>query len=272
MAQPFQKLREQLEEWKLKLPGRWGVWIEDLTTRDSWEWNGDHSFYAASVIKVPIMVAVFREAWKGRFALSDEMTLTPEAQVGGAGVLQHLTPGLKVSIRDLTTLMIIQSDNTATNLLIELVGKDAIHEAMTELNMNGSRFYNPLMILPADREGVNTITPRDLASCYRKIAKGEAVSYHASLQMINILKKQQIRDCFPSLLPQTDPDIIGSIPAWELAHKTGTVTRVLHDTGILYTGSHAVIMVALSEDCSYREAKEQLAQLAFRVYQAYRQQ
>ncbi|MBA4496376.1 serine hydrolase [Paenactinomyces guangxiensis] len=272
MSHPFQQLTIQLEKWKKQLPGKWGIWVEDLKTRETWEYNCDHPFFSASVIKVPIMVAVYREAWRDRFALSDEITLPQEAQVGGSGVLQHLSPGMKITIQDLTTLMIIQSDNTATNLLIDLVGKEVINEVMKELGMTKSVFYNPLMIVPVEREGVNTITAADIASCYRKLAQGEAVSYHSSLQMIQTLKKQQIRDCFPSLLPQKDNHLVGTIPNWELAHKTGMVTRVLHDSGILYTGPHALVIVALSEDCSYEIAKQNLGQLAFQVYRAYQKQ
>jgi beta-lactamase class A len=268
----FSKLSRQLEEWKSRVPGTWGVWVEDLETAESWTWNETRPFYAASLIKVPIMVAVYREMAKERLRLGEELVLQPEDQVGGSGVLQHLSPGLRIPIRDLVTLMIIQSDNTATNMLIDRIGKEAIRETMAELGMKNSLFYNPLMIIPADREGVNAVTAEDMASCYRKIARGEAVSWHACRQMIRILKRQQFRDCFPSSLPPAENDVpIGSLPAWELAHKTGMVNRVLHDTGILYVGDHAVLLIALSEGLEYREAAKLLGELARLVYDSCRQ-
>jgi beta-lactamase class A len=268
----FKRLAQHLEQWKREAVGSWGVWIEDLTSAETWTWNETELFYAASIIKVPIMVAVYKQAFAGRLALADEITLTAEEQVGGAGVLQHLSPGIRLSVQDLTTLMIIQSDNTATNILIDLLGTEIIRETLSELGMKQSSFYNKLMIVPAASEGLNMITAADIAQCYRKLARGKAVSHHASRQMVEILKKQQLRDCFPAFLPNNQDDIVGSLPKWELAHKTGTVTRTLHDTGILYVGSHAILMVALSRDCDYHQAQPQISLLAQLVHQAYSDQ
>lgn len=269
MENNFQTLSRRLNQWYETATGQWGIWIEDLASQQTWTLNEEQTFYAASVIKVPIMVAVYQQAWKGQFSLEERIPLTKEMQVGGSGVLQHLSVGTLLSIQDLITLMIIQSDNTATNLLIRLVGKKTIQQVMKDLGMKRSTFYNPLMIVPVDREGVNLITAADVASCYRKIAKGEAVSYHHSMQMINILKKQQLQDCFPSQLPVTEEDLIGTSPLWELAHKTGMVNRVLHDTGILYCRDHTFLLVALSSDCSYDDAKQQLAKIARLVWETY---
>ncbi|TCS93890.1 serine hydrolase [Hazenella coriacea] len=269
MEKDFQTLKARLNQWHEKAVGQWGIWIEDLADQQTWTVNEDQTFYAASVIKVPIMVAVYQQAWKGQFSLEEKIPLTKEMQVGGSGVLQHLSVGTLLSIQDLITLMIIQSDNTATNLLIQLVGKKTIQQVMKDLGMEQSAFYNPLMIVPVEREGVNLITAADVAACYRKIAKGEAVSYHHSLQMIHVLKNQQIQDCFPSQLPAPEEDLIGLPPLWELAHKTGMINRVLHDTGILYLRDRAFLLVALSADCSYEEARQQLGELARIVWEVY---
>ncbi|MGX9706191.1 serine hydrolase [Laceyella tengchongensis] len=262
------RLIQNLEHWKSRAVGNWGVWIEDLTSATTWAWNETKSFYAASIIKVPIMVAVYKQAFLGRLALADEIILTAEDQVGGTGVLQHLSPGLRLSVQDLTTLMIIQSDNTATNILIDLLGTETIRETMDELGMRQSTFHNKLMIVPAAPAGLNMITAADVARCFRHIAQGKVVSQHASRQMVEILKKQQLRDCLPTGLPSQHGDIIGWLPEWELAHKTGMVTRTLHDAGILFTKSRAVVMVALSEECEYEQAQQQMKQLARLVYEA----
>lgn len=249
--------------------GTWGIIIEDIKSGQRLEWNGEEPFYAASVIKVPIMVSAFSSAWEGKFSIEDKIVLTREMQVGGAGVLQHLSPGLEISIRDLITLMIIQSDNTATNMVIDIVGVERIRKTMKELGMGNSHFYNKLMIMPAQVAGYNTITASDIASCYCSIAMGKAVSYQSSLEMIDILKHQQVRNGLPSLLPYTSSPVIGQLPRWELAHKTGTLENIQHDAGILYLGDDSIIIVALSKGYGYTKANEVLGKLARCVYDLY---
>ncbi|WP_232336400.1 serine hydrolase [Thermoactinomyces sp. CICC 10522] len=265
----FQKLTQKLDDWKTGVGGTWGIWIEDLHTEQRWSWNEAKTFYSASIIKVPIMIAVYRQADRGALELSREVILRKEDQVGGSGVLQHLTPGTRFTVKDLVTLMIIQSDNTATNLLIDLLGKNVIRETMNELGMTGSTFYNKLMILPANPEGINQITAEDMARVYKALATGKAISWHASQEMVQILKKQQLNDCFPYFLPSKNTDIVGSIPPYEMAHKTGMVTRILHDSGIFYIGSRAFILVALSEGLNYHEAQKGLGELARLVFDVY---
>jgi beta-lactamase class A len=266
----FQTLSQKLDDWKSGVTGTWGVWIEDLQTGNRWTWNESKLFYAASIIKVPIMIAVYRQADRGALHLSQEVMIRKEDQVGGSGVLQLLTPGTRFTVKDLVTLMIIQSDNTATNLLIDLIGKEVIRETMKELGMTQSAFYNKLMIIPASPEGTNKITAEDMARVFTALATGKAVSWHASQEMVQILKQQQLNDCFPYLLPTKNTDIVGTIPHYELAHKTGMVTQILHDAGIFYIGSHALIMVALSEGLKYHEAQKRLGELALLVFDTYR--
>ncbi|WP_348775016.1 serine hydrolase [Psychrobacillus sp. NEAU-3TGS] len=120
--------------------GIWGIVIEDLYGDERWELNGDELFYAASVIKVPIMVAVFSAVERDEISLTAEIILKEDDFVGGSGVIQHLTPGTALSICDIVMLMIIQSDNTATNILIDLVGVEPIVQTMKEAGMEKSTF------------------------------------------------------------------------------------------------------------------------------------
>ncbi|MEJ8547499.1 serine hydrolase [Brevibacillus borstelensis] len=249
--------------------GQWGIYLEDLQTNEVWGKGQDDRFYAASVIKVPIMSAVFAEAYAGKFALDDKLTLRNEDRVGGAGILQHMTPGTKWSIYDLTTLMIIQSDNTATNMLIDLVGSEAIRSVMSKTGMANSQFYNKLMIVPAELEGYNEVTAADLGSHLRHLATGNIVSYNSCLHMINIMKKQQHRDRIPYHLPDPDGEVIGMLPKWELANKTGTVTRTSHDIGVLYIGNHTVTICLLSKNIDTVPANRVMAQIGRMVYDLY---
>ncbi|MFD2369767.1 serine hydrolase [Brevibacillus sp. GCM10020057] len=264
LATPIAQLTE-------KAGGDWGVYLEDLHTGEKLAFNENERFYAASIIKVPIMVAVFAEAYAGRIALGQTVKLRREDLVGGAGVLQHMTPGTELTVQDLVTLMIIQSDNSATNILIDLVGTESIRSAMQKTEMVNSRFYNKLMVVPAELEGYNELTAADMGSLFRYLATGKVLSYDSCLKMVAILKQQQHRDRIPLLLPDPDGEFIGMVPKWEFANKTGSVTKITHDTGILYLGNHAVTICLLNRGLEQKPAADVMAQIGRLVYDLYRQ-
>lgn len=247
--------------------GTWGIVIEQLGSGERWSWHADRPFYAASLIKVPIMVTVFADVYEKKYALSDRLLVREEDIVGGAGVLQHLTPGESYSIYDLVTLMIIQSDNTATNILIDHVGRERIRWVMKQAGMENSCFYNKLMVIPAELEGTNQVTAADMAELYRRLARGRLISYNSCLQMINILKRQQIRQSLPLYLPVPEGEIIGTAPLWELAHKTGTVSDNEHDTGILYVRQTAYVLCILSQGVRSQLARDTIGRICYAVYQ-----
>src|SRR5699024_809939 len=134
-------------------------------------------FAAQSIIKVPIMAAVYAAYESDEFNLSDQICLKQEDFVGGSGVLQHMTPGSQLTIYDLITLMIIQSDNTATNILIDRLGFASIQQVMQTYEMKNSTFQKKLMIYPAtERDVENYLTPADIHSFYRKLVTGTVIS------------------------------------------------------------------------------------------------
>ncbi|MGD8188969.1 serine hydrolase [Brevibacillus ginsengisoli] len=261
----------QIEQLLEQAGGSWGAVIEDLHTQERFEHNPDQQFYAASLIKVPIMAAVFTDVYQGKYSFEDFYTLRQEDLVGGAGVLQHLTAGTPITIYDLVTLMIIQSDNSATNILIDRVGKKKIRQVMQKYQMNNSQFFNKLMMIPAELEGYNEVTAGDMASIYRHMAAGKILSYNSCLQMISILKKQQLRDSIPFHLPDPDSEVIGGLPKWELANKTGNVTNINHDVGILYVGDSAIMISLLSKDAEEKRAKDTMGKIGRLIYDTYRE-
>lgn len=249
--------------------GEWGVYLEDLHSGETVTHNEHQRFYAASVIKVPIMTAVFAEAYAGKIALEQTITLRREDQVGGAGVLQHMSPGTELTVQDLVTLMIIQSDNTATNMMIDLVGAESIRTAMSKTEMVNSQFYNKLMVVPAELEGYNELTAADMGAHFRYLATGKVISYDSCLKMMAILKQQQHRDRIPLLLPDPEGDFIGMVPKWEFANKTGSVINITHDTGILFTGTHAITICLLNKNLEQKAAAQVMGQIGRLVYDAY---
>ncbi|GAA4705871.1 serine hydrolase [Brevibacillus fulvus] len=264
-------IQPSLQELLDKAGGIWGIVIEDLTTGEQLVWNEQRPFYAASLIKVPIMAAVFAEVYNGNRSFADTCLLRQEDLVGGAGVLQHMTPGTAFTLWDLTTLMIIQSDNTATNILIDLLGKERIRQMIQQLGMTNSQFHHKLMIVPAKAEGSNEVSAAGMAALFRQLSKGQILSYHSCQQMIAILKKQQLRDCLPYYLPEPDHPVIGGLPLWELANKTGMVRHIQHDVGILYLGQHAILIAMLSQNVEARLARETIGRTGKLLFDHYRQ-
>lgn len=259
--------------------GRWGIVVEELHEsgeagtaggeRFRYALNEHDPFYAASVIKVPIMAAAYVAADRGRFRFSDRVVLRPEDQVLGSGVLHALTPGTEWTVADLVTLMIIVSDNTATNMVIDLVGADLIRETMARHGMVNSRFYNKLMVIPAELEGRNTITAADVVALYRAMARGEIVSWDACRRMVETLKKQQFTHGIGGLLPEASDEPVGALPPCEIATKSGWVTGIVHDTGFVFLPGRSFAMAFLSEGVADAgRARRAIAEMARAVIDA----
>jgi len=262
----LEQLINEIQELIHQAGGTWGICLEDLDKREAWSWNDQEVFNAASIIKVPIMAAVFSAFDHGQFHLSDKIVLKREDLVGGSGILQHMSPGISLPIYDYITLMIIQSDNTATNVLIDLVGVEKVQETMSEIGMKNSRFYNKLMTVPVKTKGRNKITAGDIAILLNKLTSGSIISHYACEQMIEMMKRQQFRDCLPDRFPEVESDIIGVKSDWEFANKTGWVTEIRHDVGVLYVGSRTMNIVVLSKDVEDRVAKETMAQIGRYIF------
>ncbi|MGE5591235.1 MAG: serine hydrolase [Bacillota bacterium] len=260
---------ESVQEYLSRAQGTFGVVLDDLTGGAHWEHQADVPFYAASVIKVPIMVEAFHQAHNGLLDLDRErLTWTRADQVGGDGVIRLLTPGTRLSVRDLITLMIVISDNAATNLLIDRLGRDAIRQCLKRCGMSHSSFYNKLSVVPTEREGVNTISPRDVQHLFLLLARGEAVSQHASDQMIAILKENQDYSRAVKYLPWDQEGLTGERPPVQVAHKTGSVKGVSHDAGIFYLRDRTYCLTILGKDLPDDVyGAEAVAQISRLVYQ-----
>lgn len=262
-----------VEAFLAEAKGIFGVVFDDLSSGAHWEHRPDEPFYAASLIKVPIMVEAFQQAEAGRLDLDRErLTWTRADQVGGDGVVRLLTPGTMLSLRDLITLMIVVSDNAATNLLIDRLGKDAIRQCLARCGMTGSSFHNKLSVVPVEREGVNTVTPRDMQHLFSLIARGQAVSQHACDQMVAILKENQDFTRAVKYLPWDEEGLTGERPPVQVAHKTGSVHGRSHDVGLFYlphrTYALSILGKDLPDDVYGADAVAQISRLVYKAVTA----
>lgn len=212
-------------------PGVMGVAALHLETGEAIGVNAETRFPTASTIKTAVMVEVFQQIAAGRLRRDQLVTLTDEAKVGGSGVLHSLRGGGQHSVGDLLYLMIAISDNTATNLLVGLVGTKAVNERMAAYGLPQTRLYRPTFrgghadAWPEEEKeyGLGSTTPLEMMRLMERIARGTAVSREASDEMIALLRKQQVRELLPRRLPESDD-------VW-VAHKTGQDEEKLRDAG-----------------------------------------
>ncbi|HEY8686980.1 MAG TPA: serine hydrolase [Chloroflexota bacterium] len=237
------------------LPGRLGVVVHFLEDDLEIRCNADERFLAASLIKVPIMAEVYRQAETGALRLDETIVLDAADVTGGAGVLQYLHPGLRLSITDAVELMISISDNTAANMVLRRIGTDSVNDAIPSLGLRntvlGGLFGSAR---PAElRHRVSETSPDDVANLLRAIARSQCVSAGASASMLRHLEHVTHQDVLPRYLPLTPhPERLGyPIRAVQIAHKSGSLTGIRHDVGIITIetegGKHQTIVSALTD-------------------------
>ena len=132
-------LEEEIEKVSEDLEGTLGVAIKNLGTGKEYMLNADESFYFASVYKLPVLVELYRQVEEEMIELDEKLLMTRYAWRGGSGVLKELSPGLEMTIRDYRTLMMLISDNTATDMVVDLLGKENINNTMLELGLKDTR-------------------------------------------------------------------------------------------------------------------------------------
>ena len=221
------------------LSGNLSVWLEDSVSGETASFRPDAPHIAASVIKLAALLTAFEDFESGRLDPNALYTLREEDKVPSCGALTYMHAGLQVSYLDLTTLMIILSDNTATNILADALGLDRINRCLARWGLGEMRFRRKMFDAQAAAQGLqNTVTARSVAAFFRKLLAGELVSPDASRRMLAILGDQRLNGKMPFYLHSMGIDV---------AHKTGEDDGTTHDAGIIYA-AHPVIAVFLSND------------------------
>ena len=213
------------------------VAFHDLGTGAEILINPDQSFHAASTMKVPVMMELYRQAETGKLSLDDQVPIKNQFASIVDGSHYSLSPdddseltlykrvGRMATMRELLHLMITVSSNLATNILIERVGAQNVAELMRTYGANDIRVLRGVEDGKAFELGKNnTTTARDLMVLLRRIAEGRAVSKKASDEMLKILLDQKFSEGIPSGLPGDA----------RVAHKTGSITKLYHDAAIVY--------------------------------------
>ena len=247
----LEKKKAVIISFLAKQEGEFAVAFKDLKTGDELLINEHESFHAASTMKTPVMIEIFKQAAEGKFALNDSILVKNEFKSSVDGSIYHLNPeedseqvlytqvGSKKLLSELVYDMIIVSSNLATNIVIELVDAKKVTQTMRDYGAPDMQVLRGVEDDKAYEQGLNNTTMAyDLMKIYEKIATGTAVNEEASKAMTKILFDQKFNTIIPAKLPV---DV-------KVAHKTGSIISVHHDSGIVYLpDGRSYVLVLLSK-------------------------
>jgi beta-lactamase class A len=231
---PLSELQIELAEATAHAPGHVALEIKDIATGAMSAINAGANMPAASVIKIPVMVEVFRQIALGKFDLNREVTLMSSDRDWGWGDLANAPVGERLPVSKLLTLMITESDNTATNMLIRLVGRWNINHTMATLGLANTRLGDYIRS-DGDIRALRT-SPADMVTLLESMARDQLIDPWSSREMISILLGQHHNGLLPVPLPK----------GLQIAHKTGTLHDTLNDVGIVFLGSDPYVIAVLT--------------------------
>lgn len=220
-----------------KQKGVFAFAFTNLQTKEKIVWNEGETFHAASTMKTPVMIEIFKQVAAGKYSLSDKVTIKNEFRSIVDSSIYNLNPaddsqqdlyklvGTQLPLSELVYQMIIMSSNLATNILMEMVDGKKVTQTMRELGAKDIMVLRGVEDQKAYDKGLsNTTTAYDLMVIFNQMAEGKIINQKACDEMIRILLDQKHNTMIPALLPKEV----------KVAHKTGTITGVHHDSGIVF--------------------------------------
>jgi beta-lactamase class A len=239
-------IEEALSALAGELPGKVGYYVKDLDNGRVIARNEDAVFNPASTIKILLLCAAFDSARKGRFSLNERVAVDDAVKVGGCGVLSELMAGLNPTVGDLMKLMVILSDNTATNMLFDIVGgAEALDLYAQSWKLRESRLRRKMFDTEAAARGINnTATPFELALVLEGLANKTLMHPDDCEAAIAMLLRQQVNTKIPGKIVDRWEWYSGTNPV-KVAHKTGEVEGVEHDIGIMYLPNRKKVVLAV---------------------------
>jgi len=224
--------------------------------------NPDEPFPSASLIKLPIMAAVYSAAAKGKLNLNSIYTLKNSDKTGGSGKLKSMPKGKEFTLRQLIQLMVSDSDNTAANILIKKIGFQYLNRFFKKEGLKNTKINRYVLDLSSRKKGIENYTSaKDSAFILEKIYRGRMINKKSSEEMMSCLLKQKVKDRICRYLPKNV----------KTAHKTGTIKGIVHDCGIVFIDKNPLLICCLTEGArTYEQAKEFIAKLSEITYYFWR--
>jgi beta-lactamase class A len=257
----WKKLGSAIREVDDHLDGITGVAIEDLTTGEQFFLHENEVFAQASSIKIAVLAELYRQAQQGKLKLTDLYTVQTADLVPDSDIMGGLTPGVtRVTLRDLATMMVAVSDNSATNVLIDRVGMDNINAFLDSRGLSSTRLRRKMMDLQAAKEGRENIsTPREMMRLLAGIYRGEVFRKEFIDDFFNVLSTNKT-SWIPRDLP---PDI-------RIANKPGALEAVRNDSGIVFVvGRPYVICVMTAFLGNERDGEEAISRISLAAWRMF---
>lgn len=229
------ELEKLIKEEMKGFPGKFALYAED-ENGSKLEIQADQSWETASCIKVAVLLELFRRVSGGEISLEKKLPFNPKNHTLGSGILRHLTPGLELSIQDIATLMIIISDNVATNILIDLLGINAINSTADNLGLKQTRLLNKIYFSGETPTLIGETTCREYIQMF-KLIKNNVFGREASEKIWDILQTQQFNGMLTRFLPismlqSASPE---ESPEISVGSKSGSLENCRNDGGVVFT-------------------------------------
>ena len=239
-------LDSQVKAELASFKGKVSLFAKNLDTGQTYAFGADDRVRTASTIKIAVMVEAFARVAEGKAKWTDELVLTKAARYGGSGVLPELSDGLRLTLRDCVNLMMVVSDNTATNLVLDYLTTDAVNARMDSLGFKEIRILRRVGSggeskagKEADnkRFGLGVATPREMVMLMEKLDRGEIVSPAVSKEMLELMKREQGHYAIGRTL-------------WDvpMATKYGALDHLRSAIGIIYSKKGRLALAITCDD------------------------
>jgi beta-lactamase class A len=233
----WQKLETEINDVDHNLDGAMGVAILDLSNGKKFLLHGDEVFAQASSIKITVLAELYRQAQAGKLKLTDLYTVQAADLVPDSDIMGGLTPGVtRITLRDLATMMIAVSDNSATNVLIDRVGMENVNALLDSLGLAHTRLRRKMMDLKAASEGrENVSTPAEMMALLEDLYRGK------------VLNQEMTRDFFTMLSTHKDSFIPRALPeGLKIANKPGELEGVRNDSGVVFVENRPYVICVMT--------------------------
>ncbi len=257
----WQKLKTDIHDVDQRLDGVMGVAIQDLATGDHFFLHEDEVFAQASSIKIAVLADLYLQAQQGKLRLSDLYTVESSDLVPDSDIMGGLTPGVtRLTLRDLATMMVAVSDNSATNVLIDRVGVGNVNTMLDSLGLTHTRLRRKMMDLQAAKEGRENIsTPREMMMLLAAIYQDKLINKESTADFFKILSTNK-----DSFLPRDLP------PDLKVANKPGELEAVRNDSGIVFVeGRPYVICVMTAFLRNERDGEEAISNVSLDTWRMF---
>jgi beta-lactamase class A len=225
--------------------GKVYLFARNLDTGETYSYNGDERVRTASTIKIAVMIEAWARVAEGKSKWTDELVLTKAARYSGSGILPEMSDGLRLSLQDCVRLMMLLSDNTATNMVLDYLGTDSVNERMNSLGFKSTQLMRRVggggdtkegKIAENKRFGLGATTPHEMVDILERLERGQIVNTTASKEMIELMKREQAHFAIGRTISDT------------VATKYGALDALRSCVGIVYSKQGKMAMAITVDD------------------------